>query len=219
MRRLSECASMEWTKILLLSAIVILSGISPSAFGYQTQAGDNPHGPLDYACNACHSTAGWGELRPDPSFTHNATEFPLEGQHRFVECRQCHDNLTFSQTQSSCYDCHTDIHEGQFANECERCHSPSEWDDEGEFRRMHQQTRFPLVGVHSTLDCQSCHEGGEYATLSPTCEACHYDTFLNTREPDHSQAGFRLTVKSAMELKLLNGMMKSETLNTHNHFH
>lgn len=169
--------------ILLLTATPLLAGFS--------QNGDNPHGPIDLACNDCHGTEGWDRLLPVMQFNHDAdTRYPLEGQHGQVACAACHTSLVFRDADTDCFSCHTDIHEGQFGNSCDQCHAPQNWQDEPRFRQMHQETRFPLVGVHAGLDCQACHSSGQYRDLSTECITCHLDTYQATTDPDHSAAGF-----------------------------
>jgi len=181
------------TRAVLTAALLLLVLIAFAVPARATlqQTGDNPHGPLDLECNACHTTQGWDRLRPVLQFDHNAeTRFPLEGQHTSVGCAACHTSLVFRDAGTECFDCHTDIHKGQFGNECSQCHTPLRWVDEPTFRQMHQETRFPLVGVHAGLDCQSCHKQGQYRDLSTECQSCHWDSYLATRNPDHRAAGF-----------------------------
>jgi len=183
----------EIGKVLLIVAAVALTlvGSTPSARATLMMQGDNPHGPLDLACNSCHSTEGWDRLLPVLRFNHDAeTRFPLEGQHKQVACAVCHTSLVFRDAGTDCFSCHVDIHEGQFGASCEECHSPRAWLDESRFRQIHQETRFPLLGVHASLDCQACHSTGHYRDLSTECITCHLDTYQETTTPDHSAAGF-----------------------------
>lgn len=152
---------------------------------------ESPHGPLTFDCQLCHTTAGWRGLRAEMAFSHETqTGFALVGRHKNTTCISCHSSLKFGEAGTECLDCHTDIHRGQFSANCTACHTPEQWVDESSFRKFHETTRFPLVGVHSTVDCQSCHATGQYANLSTSCESCHANEFASTSTPNHAQAGF-----------------------------
>ncbi|MBK6765702.1 MAG: hypothetical protein IPG71_05020 [bacterium] len=152
---------------------------------------ESPHGPLTLDCQTCHTTDNWTKMKTDSAFSHNAmTNFPLVGRHRGVSCLACHTDHKFKTTSAACLDCHTDIHRGQFSANCADCHTPNQWVDEPNFRKAHETTRFPLAGVHSAVDCQSCHANGQYAALSTACISCHADNFATAQSPDHAAAGF-----------------------------
>ena len=116
----------------------------------------------DEDCTTCHNTDMWSLV----SFDHNATEWPLEGQHQLVDCRQCHFEETedgafqqfFVNLSTECMNCHENIHGNQFAIEgttdCKRCHSTEGWGPEA---FDHSNTAFPLEGKHAELDCDACH--------------------------------------------------------------
>ena len=151
----------------------------------------NPHGELLLECNLCHTTDNWNDLRSDTAFDHYAQSgFQLYGGHNRVNCRECHSNLIFNETESSCVSCHTDIHEAQFGDACEECHLSRRWFDEPVFRTRHLETRFPLTGVHAHLNCQECHAEGNYTTLSNDCKDCHWESLISTSNPDHQAARF-----------------------------
>jgi len=61
-------------------------------------------------CKRCHVTGDWF-----PSlFDHTRTAFPLEGEHKTVDCRECHKNPaegdeklgSFKIAKYQCIDCH-----------------------------------------------------------------------------------------------------------------
>ncbi len=146
----------------------------------------NPHGPIAIACDACHSTGSWSNILRNPAFDHNAeTSFLLEGQHEAGKCTACHTDLSFKGTSGECYACHNDVHKGQLGNQCEKCHTSSSWRP---FRFQHSLTRFPLLGRHSTTDCQSCHQNqkeNEFAGLSTECISCHAADYQSSVNPNH----------------------------------
>jgi hypothetical protein len=151
----------------------------------------SPHGALRWACDACHSTDSW-KMRPDASFDHAESGFSLEGQHSTLHCISCHRELKFSGTAKECATCHVDVHKAELGPLCSRCHTTQTWKIT-EMLQRHQQTRFPLLGRHVTLDCQQCH--GEmtryqYKGTPLTCYGCHRVDYQKTKNPDHAAAGF-----------------------------
>ncbi|MBL0060766.1 MAG: hypothetical protein IPP40_04570 [bacterium] len=52
-------------------------------------------------CTQCHTTSNW-----DATFDHQATAFPLTGQHVQTACQQCHIGGVFEGTPNQCIDCH-----------------------------------------------------------------------------------------------------------------
>lgn len=171
-------------------AIALFLGAVMGALTLRGQTSQNPHGAIKLDCQLCHVTENWTKMRTDMQFKHADTNFPLKGQHVAVSCRSCHRSLEFSQADSRCIYCHQDIHENQFGDVCNRCHSPERWVDESQFRQMHQESRFPLVGAHAALDCELCHANGRYANAPLDCYGCHLQTYTATTNPDHHGAGF-----------------------------
>ncbi len=142
-------------------------------------------------CRACHTTKTWHELQ---GFDHAATDFPLEGAHRAVECGQCHKagNLTtgmksvvYSTAPRECSACHEDIHGGQFSIDskptaCGKCHRVLKWKP-STFDHNTQST-YKLDGAHREVRCSLCHTtqrevaGRMVVFYKPTpreCSACH----------------------------------------------
>jgi len=156
----------------------------------------NPHGTLDMACSTCHSTAGWSTLRPDLQFDHATTGFALQGGHSALQCGDCHQNLNFAFIGHACADCHADIHRGELGLRCENCHTPQNWDNRREALELHAGTRFPLLGLHASLDCQACHGNAatqqEFALTPVECKGCHLETYMSTLDPQHELARFSL---------------------------
>jgi len=55
------------------------------------------------------------------------------------------------------------------------------------------QNRFPLIGAHAAVDCESCHKGaatGQFQGLSTQCYSCHANDFKTATNPNHVTAGF-----------------------------
>src|SRR5674476_308458 len=120
----------------------------------------SPHGKSigELDCSSCHLSTTWEVKRGNIEFNHDLTNFKLTGQHNLVDCRSCHKSLVFSDAKTDCFSCHTDIHQNTVGFNCERCHTPETWIVKN-IKLVHQQSRFPLVGVHQSIDCTQCHKG------------------------------------------------------------
>ncbi len=155
----------------------------------------SPHSnKLKIACESCHTTSDWKNV-PRYKFNHDKVGYPLNGEHKFAECSSCHKSLVFSQVGIACADCHTDIHKGELGIQCETCHSSQNWENRRQVFDQHNQTNFPLVGVHANLDCESCHineQQRQFANLSVDCQGCHLTDYMTTLTPSHEKAGFDL---------------------------
>lgn len=170
--------------VWLLCAVVV---VIVQKVGAQT----SPHGTLRWSCETCHSTDSW-QMRSDASFEHAETGFPLEGQHKTVQCIACHRELKFTGTARDCTTCHVDVHRAELGAACMRCHTQQTWKITDMMQR-HQLTRFPLLGRHATLSCKDCHAGHtrqQYLGSAITCYGCHRIDYQRTSSPDHASAGF-----------------------------
>jgi hypothetical protein len=142
-------------------------------------------------CVVCHTSDNWKKIK-DGGFNHNKTRFPLVGQHKTANCRQCHKSLDFSKAPTDCASCHTDIHQGTVGRDCQRCHKPTSW-IVSNIKQIHRQTGFPLVGAHATADCNRCHVSASllrFDNIRTDCYACHKAQYDATQVPNHRQAGF-----------------------------
>jgi hypothetical protein len=159
----------------------------------QKQVTRNPHGPaLAIPCENCHTSLSWKPIRSIPEFEHDKTRYPLRGMHEKVACTQCHVKLVFTNVGEKCSDCHADIHRAQFGANCESCHTVKGWMVTVQAIRDHQN-RFPLIGAHAAVDCESCHKGaatGQFQGLSTQCYSCHASDFKTAANPNHVTAGF-----------------------------
>jgi hypothetical protein len=155
--------------------------------------GQSPHGKrLKIECDVCHSGDGWYVDLTKMKFDHNKTNFKLSGQHQSIDCRKCHTSLVFSKGDMECRNCHTDMHNGTVGYDCSRCHNTNSWIVTN-ITGMHQQTRFPLLGVHAVADCYSCHKSGsllQFEPLGVDCYDCHKDKYLATTSPNHQTSGY-----------------------------
>ena len=172
----------------LLTFAVVCAGVGRA----QQHGTHSPHGPLNIPCQNCHTFSGWKPIRSVPEFDHNKTRYPLRGMHEKVACASCHTKMVFTNVGSKCADCHADIHKRQFGASCEQCHTVKGWQVSIQQIQNHQN-RFPLMGAHAALDCDSCHKSaavGQFQGLSTACYSCHSKDFQSTTGPNHPAAGF-----------------------------
>ena len=179
---------------------------------------DSPHGKdFKLSCDLCHSANGWKFDKSVYSFDHNKTAMPLSGQHRVLDCRQCHKSLVFAEAPTACVDCHTDMHNQTVGPDCGRCHTSKSWIVEN-ITEMHQKSRFPLVGPHYTTDCSRCHPSASLLRFEPQgieCYDCHSKDYLATTKPNHVQGGYS---KNCSECHSLFGFTWATTNVNHDFF-
>ena len=150
-------------------------------------------------CSICHGMVQWSGA----AFDHNSqTHFALTGKHAAVQCSQCHAGNRFAGTPAQCSGCHQiDFQKttspnhvaAAFAINCESCHTTAAWKPAS---YDHNQTRFPLTGRHTTVDCASCHTGGKFSGISLQCSGCHLAAFQSAVNPNHAASGFPTTCET-----------------------
>lgn len=162
-------------------------------------AQNSPHGNLlQFECASCHLNSDWSDISKD-TFNHDLTGYALNGAHIKVNCSSCHKSLVFNEISSDCISCHTDIHKNELGTSCHMCHSDHKWDDKSEFINFHNQTDFPLTGVHVRLDCESCHlyeQQAQYANTPVECPACHLSAYNSSTNLDHHIFDFSVDCES-----------------------
>ena len=138
-------------------------------------------------CAKCHNEDSFLSLNNMDFFDHDVTDFPLEGRHQIVDCRECHtDRFSTPIDFSSCAACHEDYHQGEFTQsdpnrDCLECHTLERGFNYTLFSTAdHEQTRFPLDGGHLATPCFSCHideaeERWTFVNLGNDCIDCHND--------------------------------------------
>ncbi len=165
----------------------------------------------DTRCVACHEDIHKGQLGDDcrkchtvdvkfdkVRFDHGQTAYPLIGAHKRVACGKCHLNKQWKGLRfSDCTDCHDDIHQPSLGDDCQRCHHSESW-SVSTFN--HEQTRYPLRGMHVDVTCTQCHVEKQLTGLAfSTCVDCHSkDPHVGQFENDcswcHVVAGFDKTI-------------------------
>lgn len=194
--------SISWGKALLRNLLLIqmlwLCQLASLAWAWQevvpNASTQNPHGPLNIACEKCHSAAAWRPIRSKPEFDHSKTGYPLRGMHTGVPCQQCHVNPVFSNVGSNCQDCHADLHRRKNGAQCDLCHRVNGWQVSIHNINEHQD-RFPLIGAHAITDCYSCHRVGTVGQfnrqgLSTECNSCHMRAYQQAKSPNHQALGY-----------------------------
>lgn len=145
------------------------------------------------------------------AFDHNQTGFALEGKHRNVECRKCHNSAnivgtaalkevnvniarTFLGLETKCNGCHSDQHRDQFASDCSSCHNVQDWKPAAGFD--HDRAKYRLTGEHIKVDCAKCHPFVPIDKTSDStfqiftqisfasCSDCHKDPHQSRLGPD-----------------------------------
>jgi Zn finger protein HypA/HybF involved in hydrogenase expression len=124
----------------------------------------------------------------------------IEGHKKYEEqCEKCHKPFSKESQNMLCRNCHEEldadirlkqgIHGLGIARdaECSHCHS----DHKGRTADIilldvetfsHEETDYPLRGMHRTTDCTACHASGEkYRDAPQNCFACHEDDDIHER--------------------------------------
>lgn len=138
---------------------------------------DRHHGDFGRKCQQCHRVESWQVVK----FNHDTdTHFPLRGKHASSACQKCHDSSDYKKVAGkACSDCHRedDPHREQLGQQCANCHAESGW---RQARFDHDLTRFPLIGMHSTALCASCHASRAYKDAGRACSECHAKDDVHT---------------------------------------
>jgi mRNA-degrading endonuclease YafQ of YafQ-DinJ toxin-antitoxin module len=149
-------------------------------------------GGFSHDCTPCHSTTSWSPA----TFDHSQTAFQLTGAHVMTACQSCHVSGNYQLTYTDCYACHQSDYDGvaspnhvlgSFNHDCTPCHTTSAWTPTP---FDHNQTGFPLTGVHITTECQSCHVNGNYQLVFADCYQCHQSDYAVPQEPNHVAGNF-----------------------------
>jgi hypothetical protein len=122
-------------------------------------------------CQDCHTTMAWNEVKFDHA---RQTKFALDGAHADLTCVACHKGEARTEKlDTSCVSCHrsNDPHRESLGTDCGACHGEKSW--AADIRFDHDLTRFPLVGLHATTSCQSCHADKRFKDTPAACIDCH----------------------------------------------
>ncbi len=148
-------------------------------------------------CLRCHDSETW--LIDEIPELHEKNGFPLIGVHANRSCVECHlseNLLIFEPLGNECINCHKEDYAGTkspnhaqsgFSTNCIECHSPLGFGWETDIIK---HDFFALTMGHDIQDCTQCHTTGNYADASPECISCHQNDYSNTKNPNHSSAGY-----------------------------
>lgn len=121
-------------------------------------------------CGDCHGNEDWRV----PDFDHAAkARFRLEGAHAKLDCHACHTAAVADQKLGSeCLDCHRadEPHGGGLGRKCAQCHEASKW---SEVDFDHDQSSYPLTGLHVIVTCAECHPTKRFNDAPRDCAGCH----------------------------------------------
>lgn len=179
-------------------ALVFLGLAFTGTTDAQKQPSRSPHGPLAIPCENCHTNASWAPIRAVPEFNHDSTRYPLRAAHEKVYCAECHLRPVFADVGKNCADCHADIHRRKFGANCSECHTDRGWQVSVQSVRGHMN-RFPLIGAHAAVECESCHKSaavGQFQGLSTACLSCHLRDFQRATNPSHVAMNFPASCES-----------------------
>ena len=168
---------------------------------------------LGNECEECHRPTSWTAVLWD----HGArTGMPLNGAHRSLNCDACHKDRVFTNASFDCYSCHREDYEetddpnhmrAGFPTTCELCHLPSHtsWEQAS----FNHAASYPLVGVHATQACSSCHKNNVYAGTPRDCYGCHRTDYGAPAIPITSPPGSRRVARpaTAPPTRLLNRLL------------
>jgi hypothetical protein len=139
---------------------------------------DSHKGGYGERCESCHSDKGWKVL----SFDHaRDARFRLLGKHNTAKCAACHTGPLYQQKlPTTCHSCHDkdDKHRGQVGKECGNCHNETNWK---EARFDHATARFPLLGMHTRVECSKCHATPAFKDAPRECVGCHAEHDVHKR--------------------------------------
>ena len=133
-------------------------------------------------CTLCHNETSFHQINDLTNIDHDLTDFPLEGKHQVVDCRDCHQaDYLEPMPYYRCLDCHEDYHGGQFIKEgknmdCSACHSVEGFQGSSFTIDRHNETRFPLAGAHMATPCFVCHKTESewvFRDIGLDCIDCH----------------------------------------------
>lgn len=143
------------------------------------------HAKTKELCIKCHLDHKGADfdiagLKKD-EFDHKLTGYSLEGRHKDLKCKKCHNpehirdsiiyengkrrDKTWLGLKTGCLDCHKDIHDGKLDKDCLKCHTmegwkPKEGQQFADFIKFdhNRDSKYRLDGAHRDLKCGKCHK-------------------------------------------------------------
>jgi hypothetical protein len=167
----------------------------------QLQSGEGFHALQSQSCTNCHPDhrgRDFEMIRFDAeAFKHQATGFPLTGNHGGLECVECHtDEESFLGLDKQCGSCHEDEEphglghtERELLAGCETCHEVvTDWKalplPAGALDHTDRsQVDYTLQGAHGQVGCEECHADWQFVPVAADeCTDCHEDPHYTSFE-------------------------------------
>jgi len=134
-------------------------------------------------CKRCHTEESFFFNKSMKTFNHDKTDFKLIGEHRQVDCKECHKSgkMTDPIKHDQCQDCHKDYHKDEFKHrdgtkpDCNQCHTNDGFTPSSFTIERHNK-KFKLEGAHLATSCAACHkkEGAwTFRKMGKRCVDCH----------------------------------------------
>ncbi len=146
-------------------------------------------------CADCHNTFSWKSVPPDNWNHGTIVGYMLRGEHRILDCVECHGKAGFDENIVECYGCHNDDFQSsrnpnhqaaEFSVNCWTCHL-QEYSWEG---AKYSHDFYLLKGMHKLAKCSDCHSTDMYKGRPSACISCHLQDYNNALNPDHLGLGF-----------------------------
>lgn len=93
---------------------------------------------------------------------------------------------------------------GELSMPCENCHTNTSWKPiRGIPEFDHDDTKFPLRGMHVRVSCRNCHNSMVFSNVGKRCADCHADIHRRQNgancETCHTVNGWRVTLRSMQQ--------------------
>jgi hypothetical protein len=164
-------------------------------------------------CKRCHTEESFHFNKSMKAFNHDKTDFKLIGEHRQVDCKECHKSgkMTDPIKHDQCQDCHKDYHNGEFKHrdgtkpDCNQCHTNDGFTPSTFTIEKHNK-QFKLEGAHLATSCVACHKKDDHWTfkVKKNCISCHkneHEGFMNDKFMPNKDCSVCHNVKNWHEIK------------------
>src|SRR4051794_21913701 len=93
---------------------------------------------------------------------------------------------------------------GNLATPCQNCHTPSGWKPIRAVPEFdHNQTRYPLRGMHTSVTCTQCHVKMVFSNVGQRCQDCHADIHKRQLgancEQCHTVRGWQVSIQQVQQ--------------------
>ncbi len=135
-------------------------------------------------CATCHTEESFHDLAMHHTFSHDSTDYALQGEHADLDCKACHKESTIQPIEHSlCSTCHDDYHQREFSFEgsspdCASCHVVEGFSPSTFTIAQHNDGSFDLEGGHLATPCLACHyleDRWQFRHIGARCADCHSD--------------------------------------------